>query len=73
MDVQYGKIRIYATAGTQLTITSGLGSTQTVTVPSGATFIDKILAGLEEYTITDGTITENVLLSINAFEEVTIS
>ena len=71
MDVLYGKIRIYATSGTQITITSGLGNTQTVTIPSGATFVDRMLAGLEEYTITDGSTTQTVLLNINAFEEVT--
>lgn len=72
MDVLYGKIRIYATSGTQITITSGLGNTQTVTVPSGASYVDKILAGLEEYTITDGTTTETVLLNIGDFVEVTL-
>ena len=71
MDVFYGKIRMYATASTQLSITSGLGNTQTITVPSGATFVDRMLAGLEEYSITDGNTTQTVLLNINAFEEVT--
>lgn len=72
MDVLYGKIRIYATSGTQISITSGLGSTQTATVPSGASFIDITLAGLEEYTLTDGTTTETVLLNIGDFVEVTL-
>lgn len=72
MDVLYGKIRIYATSGTEITITSGLGNMQTVTVPSGASFVDRMLAGLEEYTVTDGTTTETVLLNIGDFVEVTL-
>lgn len=70
--ILYGKIRAYAAAGTEITITSGSGSTRTATVPTGKTFVDVILPGLEEYTLTAGASTESLLLDYNAFMEVTL-
>ena len=72
MAVQYGKIRVYATAGTVIDIASGLGSTMQVTVPSGETYVDIALAGLEEYTLTANINTETVLLDYGEFAEVTL-
>ena len=72
MAIMYGKIRVYATAGTSINIVSALGATKTVVVPTGATYIDVFLAGLEEYTVTDGTTSEIVLLNYNDFVEVTL-
>lgn len=70
--ILYGKIRAYAAAETEITITSGAGSTRTATVPIGETFVDVILPGLEEYTLTAGASTESLLLDYNAFMEVTL-
>lgn len=72
MAVQYGKIRVYSTAGTVIDIASGLGSTMQVTVPSGETYVDIALAGLEEYTLTANSNTETVLLDYGEFVEVTL-
>ena len=72
MAVQYGKIRVYATAGTVIDIASGLVSTMQLTVPSGETYVDIALAGLEEYTLTANSNTETVLLDYGEFVEVTL-
>ena len=70
--ILYGKIRAYAAAGTEITITSGSGSIRTATVPIGETFVDVILPGLEEYTLTAGASTESLLLDYGEFTEVTL-
>lgn len=70
--ILYGKIRAYAAAGTEITITSGSGSTRTAIVPIGETFVDVILPGLEEYTLTAGASTESLLLDYGEFTEVTL-
>lgn len=72
MSVLYGKVKIYSSAGSQITITSALGVTKTVTVPSDATFVDVPLVGLEEYTLTKGTTSKTVLLNYGDFVEVTL-
>lgn len=70
--ILYGKIRAYAAAETEITITSGSGSTRTATVPIGETFVDVVLPGLEEYTLTAGASTESLLLDYGEFTEVTL-
>lgn len=70
MDILYGKIRIYAMAGTQYTITSSGGNVQTGTIPSGATFVDRIVPGLDEYTVSNGI--SNVNVSVNYGEMVKV-
>lgn len=70
--ILYGKIRAYAAAETEITITSGAGATRTATVPIGETFVDVILPGLEEYTLTAGASTESLLLDYGEFTEVTL-
>lgn len=70
MDILFGKIRIYAMAGTQFTITSSGGNVQTGTVPSGATFVDRIVPGLDEYTVSNGI--SNINVSVNYGEMVKV-
>ena len=70
MDILFGKIRIYAMAGTQFTITSSGGNVQTGTIPSGATFVDRIVPGLDEYTVSNGI--SNVNVSVNYGEMVKV-
>ena len=70
MDILFGKIRIYAMAGTQYTITSSGGNVQTGTIPSGATFVDRIVPGLDEYTVSNGI--SNVNVSVNYGEMVKV-
>lgn len=70
MDILYGKIRIYAMAGTQFTITSSGGNVQTGTVPSGVTFVDRIVPGLDEYTVSNGI--NNINVSVNYGEMVKV-
>ena len=70
MDILFGKIRIYAMAGTQYTITSSGGNVQTGTIPSGATFADRIVPGLDEYTVSNGI--SNVNVSVNYGEMVKV-
>ena len=70
MDILFGKIRIYAMAGTQFTITSSGGNIQTGTVPSGATFVDRIVPGLDEYTVSNGI--SNINVSVNYGEMVKV-
>ena len=72
MSIMYGKVRICSSASSQITITSALGVTQTVIVPSDSTFVDVPLAGLEEYTFTKGSTTKSVLLNYGDFVEVTL-
>lgn len=72
MAVLYGKVRVYSSANSQITVTSALGVTKTVTVPSDETFIDVPLAGLEEYTLTKGTTSKTILLNYGDFVEVTL-
>ncbi len=68
MDTLFGKIRIYG-SGT-VTITSPLGFSKTVTLTG--TFTDVVLKGLEEYTISDGTNSQTVILNYGGFEQVTL-
>ncbi len=70
MDILFGKIRIYAMAGTQFTITSSGGNVQTGTVPSGATFVDRIVPGLDEYIVSNGI--SNINVSVNYGEMVKV-
>lgn len=70
MDILFGKIRIYAMAGTQFTVTSSGGNVQTGTVPSGATFVDRIVPGLDEYTVSNGI--SNINVSVNYGEMVKV-
>lgn len=70
MDILFGKIRIYAMAGTQFTITSSGGNVQSGTVPSGATFVDRIVPGLDEYTVSNGI--SNINVSVNYGEMVKV-
>lgn len=70
MDILFGKIRIYAMAGTQFTITSSGGNVQSGTIPSGATFVDRIVPGLDEYTVSNGI--SNVNVSVNYGEMVKV-
>ena len=70
MAVLFGKVRINATTGSSITITSALGVTKTVTIPNGSTYIDVPLVGLEEYSFTKGTTIKTVLLNYNDFVEV---
>lgn len=72
MAVLYGKVRAYASANTSITITSALGVTKTATVPTGATYVDIPLAGLEEYTLTANNNSETVLLNYGDFVEVSL-
>ena len=70
MDILFGKIRVYAMAGTQFTITSSSGATMTGTVPVGASFVDKIVAGLDEYTVSNGI--SNIPVTVNYGEIVKV-
>ena len=72
MAIMYGKIRIYAAAETSVNVVSELGVTKTVTIPTGATFVDVPLLGLEQYAISANGITRTVLLNYNDFVEVTL-
>ena len=57
----------------QITVTSALGLTKTVNMPTGATYVDIPLAGLEEYTLTTtNSGSETVLLNYGDFKEVTL-
>ena len=70
MDILFGKIRVYAMAGTQFTITSSSGATMTGTVPIGASFVDMIVAGLDEYTVSNGI--SNIPVTVNYGEMVKV-
>ena len=70
MDILFGKIRVYAMAGTQFTIISSSGATMTGTVPVGASFVDKIVAGLDEYTVSNGI--SNIPVTVNYGEMVKV-
>lgn len=72
MAILYGKIRIHANANTPVTITSASGNTIMVTIPSGKTFIDVALPGLDEYTIANGSNVKTALLSYGDFVEVQV-
>lgn len=72
MAILYGKVRVYATAGTEIDIESALGVTSQVEVPTGATYVDIPLAGLEEYTLTANNNSETVLLNYGDFVEVSL-
>ena len=71
MAILYGKIRINGDPGQTITITTGKGQTKTVQT-TGTNYTDVILAGMEEYTITNGVNTATVLLNINDFATVDI-
>lgn len=56
----------------QITVTPNAGVTKTVNMPSGETYVDIPLAGLEEYTLTANSNSETVLLNYGGFEEVSL-
>lgn len=56
----------------QITVTSALGVTKTVNMPSGAGYVDIPLAGLDGYTLTANSNSETVTLSYGDFVEVTL-
>lgn len=69
MSVLYGKIRINGEAGQTITITTPTGQSRTIQT-TGQSYTDVILAGLEEYTLSNGTLSETVLLNIGDFKEI---
>lgn len=71
MSVLYGKIRINGEAGQTITITTPTGQSRTINT-TGQDYTDVMLAGLEEYTLSNGVISETVLLNIGDFQEVNL-
>lgn len=72
MSVFYGKVRIYGEPGQTITITDGKGNSRTVQT-TGTTYTDIALPGMEEYTLSNGVHSADILLNIGDFKEVTIS
>ena len=71
-DVLYGKVRINGEAGQTITITTPTGQSRTITT-TGQDYTDVVLAGLEEYTLSNGINSESVLLNIGDFQEIDMS
>lgn len=71
MSVLYGKVRIYGESGQTITITDGKGSSRTVQT-TGQEFTDIALPGMEEYTLSNGGLSETVLLNIGDFKEINL-
>lgn len=69
MAILYGKVRIYGESGQTITITDGKGNIKTVQT-TGTTFTDITLPGMEEYTLSNGFVSETVLLNIGDFKEI---
>jgi hypothetical protein len=71
MAIMYGKVRIHGEAGQSITITDSKGDSRTIQT-TGATYTDIALPGMEEYTLSNSSKLESVLLSIGDFAEVTL-
>ena len=71
MSILYGKIRINGEAGQTIAITTPTGQSRTIQT-TGQSYTDVMLPGLEEYTLSNGTLSETVLLNIGDFQEVNL-
>lgn len=71
MSILYGKIRINGEAGQTITITTPTGQSRTVQT-TGISYTDVMLAGLEEYTLSNDILSETVLLNIGDFQEINL-
>ena len=71
MSILYGKIRINGDAGQTITITTTTGQSRTIQT-TGQSYTDVMLAGLEEYTLSNGILSETVLLNIGDFQEINL-
>ena len=71
MSVLYGKVRINGEAGQTIAITTPTGQSRTIQT-TGQSYTDVMLPGLEEYTLSNGTLSETVLLNIGDFQEVNL-
>ena len=69
MSVLYGKVRIYGEPGQTITITDGKGNSRNIQT-AGQDFSDIALPGMEEYTLSNGNRSADVLLNIGDFKEV---
>lgn len=71
MGILYGKVRINGDAGQTISITTPTGQSRTITT-TGQDYTDVMLAGLEEYTFSNGNKSESVLLNIGDFQEISL-
>lgn len=69
MSVLYGKVRINGGPGQTITITTPTGLSKTIQT-TGQDYTDVVLAGMEEYTLSNGIISETLILNIRDFKEI---